>query len=237
MSHDLRFYDLCVHPYPEGSSTASRMALTARQLGYAGIGSILHQEHFTGKEPLPEGVLRGVEIVAADASELRRGIDRYRGRAGVIAVHGGEEAINRAACEDGRVDVLSHPQDARSGGINHIIARLAAEKRVAIEFSLFPLVHGRGGTRVRTLSGYRTNFALVRKYRAPYVVTSGAMSDYDLRDPRSMVALCRLFGMSEGDAIRGLSDGPATIIRRSAPGHVTDGVETLDGAGAGSGQP
>lgn len=229
MQNEMLFYDLGTHPYPEGSGSPSRMALTARQLGYTGICACWHQDFFGGKEKLPESVARGAEILAPNANELRRGIDRFRNRVDVLAVHGGDEAINRAACEDGRVDVLAHPHEGgKTSGINHIIARLAADKGVAIEFSLYPIVRGKGGSRVKALSSYRTNFALVRKYGAPYIITSGAMSHYDLRDVRSTLALCRLFGMREKESIRGLSEFPQEILRRSAPGHIMDGVELID---------
>jgi ribonuclease P/MRP protein subunit RPP1 len=229
LKDNARFFDLGTHPYPEGSSSPSRMLLAARCLGYDGICALYHQGFFPGrKEELPEGIFRGVEIMASNVNELRRGIDRFRDRVSVLAVHGGDETINRAACEDSRVDVLAHPQEGKTPGINHVIAKLAADHGVAIEFSLYPIVHCRGGSRVRALSAYRANFALVRKFEVPYVITSGAMSSYDLRDVRSAVALCRLFGMGESDAIRGLSGYPSGIIRRSEPGYVAEGVEVVD---------
>ncbi|HUL61870.1 MAG TPA: RNase P subunit p30 family protein [Methanocella sp.] len=234
MKDNARFYDLGTHPYPEGSGSPARLLLAARRLGYAGIGATCHQEFFPGRpERLPAGVVPGVEIAAANANELRRGIDRFRGRVRVLAVHGGDEAINRAACEDGRVDVLAHPHDGKSPGLNHVIARLAADHGVAVEFSLYPLVRYRGGARVRALAAGRANFALVRKFGVPYVITSGALSSYDLRDVRAAVALCRLFGMGEADALRGLADHPAAIVRRGSPGYVMEGVEVLDRADAG----
>lgn len=231
---ELHYYDLNTHPYPEGSSSVSRMALEAGRLGLSGICASPHHDFYNAKEPLPKAfrVLRGVEVVPANANELRRLVEKYRNRVEVLAVHGGDEAVNRAACEDGRADVLTHPHDGgKTSGINHIIARLAADKQVAIEFSLFPLIHIRGGTRVRTLSSYRSNFALVRKYGAPYVITSGAMSHYDLRDARSMIAIARLFGLNEAEAIKGLTYYPEQIIRRSSPGYVMDGVEIIETGG------
>jgi ribonuclease P/MRP protein subunit RPP1 len=137
MKDNVRFYDFGTHPYPEGSSSPARLLLTARQLGYDGICAAYHQEFFPGRQDkLPAGIFRGVEIRAGNANELRRGIDRFRDRVNVLAVHGEDEVINRAACEDSRVDILAHPQEDKSPGINHIIARLAADHGVAIEFSL-----------------------------------------------------------------------------------------------------
>lgn len=222
-----RFYDLAVHAYPEGGSTASRLAMEAKALGYAGACVANHQDFFR-ELPEAEGLIQGVEVVAKNAGDLHRQVDRYRGRARVLAVHGGDTAINRAACEDERVDVLLHPPDGKTSGINHVIAKLAADRHVAIGFELLPIVAGRGGARVRAISHYRTNLALAKKYGAPYVVVSGAMSFYDMRDVRAAAALCRLFGMGGEDAVLGLSRHPAEILRRRSPGFIMDGVELVD---------
>ena len=220
------FYDLCVHAYPEGGSTASRMALAAKELGYSGICVANHLDYFTDSD-YPD-IISGVEVAAKNASELRRHVDRLRSRVKVLAVHGGDPGINRAACEDERVDILLHPPDGKTGGINHILAKLAADKYVAIGFELAPIIRGKGGSRVRTLSSYRTNLALAKKYGTLFVVVSGAMSFYDMRDARTAIALCRLFGMGEKDAIKGLSYYPSEILRKRSPGYIMEGVELLD---------
>ncbi len=225
------FYDLGVHAYPEGGSTISLMALKAKEYGYAGICVANHSNFFldVGNAPLPPGVevVQGIEVMARDANDLRRQVDRLRKKAKVLAVHGGDAAINRAACEDGRVDILMHPQDGKTGGINHVLARLAADRGVAIGFELLPLIHNRGGSRVKALSSYRSNLALAKKYGAPFVIVSGAMSFYDMRDVRTALSLCRLFGMSENDAVRGLSLYPLEILRRRSPGYIMEGVQVV----------
>ena len=229
-----RFYDLCLHAYPEGASTISRLALLARNYGYSGIGISNHSDFFDSiaERYAPSGdfkVIQGVEVYAKNGNELRKLVDRYRSRSTVIVVHGGDETINRSACEDDRVDILMHPQDGKTSGINHILAKLAADKNIAIGFDLSPIISNKGGSRVRVLSNYRTNLALVKKYETPFVLTSGAMSIYDLRDVRSMIALARLFGMGENDAVKGLSHYPSLILKRNTPGsgYVMEGVEIV----------
>ena len=101
------FYDLCVHAYPEGGSTASRMALAAKGLGFTGICIASHQDYFTISDF--SEVIQGVEVTAKNANDLRRQVDRFRNKVRVLAVHGGDPAVNRAACEDERVDILLHP--------------------------------------------------------------------------------------------------------------------------------
>ncbi len=177
----------------------------------------------------PEGVeiIQGIEVEARNPNELRKLVDRYRRKVQVLTVHGGDPVNNRAACEDERVDILAHPADGKTSGINHILAKLAADKHVAIGFELAPIIFAKGGSRVRALSNYRTNLALVKKYEVPYVITSGAMSHYDMRDVRTAFALCSLFGMSEKDAIKGLSFYPSEILRRHSPGYIMEGVELV----------
>lgn len=224
------FYDLGVHAYPEGGSTVSRLVLSAKKYGYAGVCVANHSDFFLDvREPGLEGIdiIQGVEILAGHTRELRKQVDRFRNKVQVLAVHGGDPAINRAACEDERVDILMHPPDGKTGGINHVLARLAADKRIAIGFELLPLICARGGSRVRALSNYRTNLVLVKKYEVPFVVVSGAMSFYDMMDVRTAVALCKLFGMSEKDAARGLSFYPSEILRRRSPGYIMEGVELV----------
>ncbi len=225
---DEAFFDLSVHAYPEGGSTASRLALAAKGLGYSGICVANHPEFFLEVSPV-EGfeVIQGVEVAAKNANDLRRQVDRFRSRVKVLAVHGGDPGINRAACEDDRVDILLHPPDGKTSGINHILAKLAADKHIAIGFELLPIICSKGGSRVRTLSNYKTNLALAKKYGAPFVVVSGAMSFYDMRDVRAAVSLCRLFGMSEKDALKGLSYYPSEILKRRSPGYIMEGVELL----------
>ncbi|HTX44550.1 MAG TPA: ribonuclease P protein component 3 [Methanocella sp.] len=224
------FYDFGVHAYPEGGSTVSRLALAAKEYGYAGLCVANHSDFFLDLENItPAGVdvVRGVEIRASNPRELRKQVDRLRDRVQVLAVHGGDPAINRAACEDERVDILMHPPDGKTSGINHILAKLAADKHVAIGFELVPIICNKGGSRVRALSNYRTNLALLKKYGGPFVVVSGAMSFYDMRDARAAISLCRLFGMGEEDAIRGLSFYPSEILRRRSPGYIMEGVELV----------
>lgn len=223
------FYDMGVHALPEGGSSVSALALAAKRYGYAGICVANHQDFFIDAGAKFDGieVVRGIEVVAMNPNELRKMVDRYRKKAQVLTVHGGDPAINRAACEDEGVDILAHPADGKTSGINHILAKLAADKHIAIAFELAPLVCAKGGSRVRVLSNYRTNLALVKKYEAPYVVMSGAMSQYDMRDVRTAISLCRLFGMGEKDAIKGLSFYPSEILRRHSPGYVMEGVELV----------
>jgi ribonuclease P/MRP protein subunit RPP1 len=230
----MKFYDFGVHPYPEGTTPLDRLCEVARMYGYSGIAVTNHDvsyelNQFTLFDRSIEGgmngfeLFRGIEIVSG-ASGLRQKIREQREKVSVLCVHGGEERINRIAVEDKKVDILCHPE--RCGvNLNHILVKLAAQNGVAIEFNIGNIVHKRGSARSRLLSRMRGNLLLARKYSAPMILTSNAYSIYDLRAPREMIALARLFGMRKEEAIEALSEMPMRMIGRENV--LMDGVEIV----------
>ncbi len=242
------FYDLNVHC--GNISRPDEMVRMAQYLGFNGIG-IKHEDLLSGKiRPLdliedceekfdPEmknslnpafKLLTAIEIRVSKAAQLHGLIGKHRKNADVLIVRGGDETINRLALENPNVDVLSYPLTSRDGGLNHVLAKEASLNNVAVAFDLGPLVKGRGGKRVRTLSHYRANLMLLRKYNVPMILTCNASSYFDLRAPRELIALSSMFGMEKEEAIRALSDTPLAIIRNNIENdrYICEGVEILE---------
>ncbi len=227
-----KFYDLNVHSRPDGESTIEELTALAKHFGYSGLAITNHSN--TAVNPVATGtenfeILRGIEIVATSPSKLHGLIGKYRKNVDVLIVHGGNENINRAAVENPNVDVLAHPQMGRQSGLNHILAKSASENNVAIEFNLNAIIKGRGGRRVQTLSNFRTNLNIARKYDVPMLITSNASSYFDMRAPREMIAVAGMFGMNNDEASSALSATAAGIIenKRSNPGFIREGVEVI----------
>ncbi|MEA1984692.1 MAG: ribonuclease P protein component 3 [Euryarchaeota archaeon] len=227
-----RFYDLNVHSRPDGNTEPEQMASIAGRIGYSGIAIT---NHSSSKDAVVEvdtpgiEVFRGVELMVSNASKLHGLVGKYRNKVDVLVVHGGNEDVNRAAVENPNVDVLAHPQTSRDGGINHVLARSASENNVAIGFNMDTIIKGRGGRRVQTLSHFRKNLELVRKYDVPMLLTSNAASRFDMRAPREMIALAGLFGMRRDEAIDALSRIPEQIINhnRLSAGPLCEGVDII----------
>jgi ribonuclease P/MRP protein subunit RPP1 len=227
-----KFYDLNVHSRPDGESTIEELTTLAKHFGYSGLAITNHSN--TGVAPMASAtedfeIFRGIEIVATNPQKLHGLIGKYRKNVDVLIVHGGNEKINRAAVENPNVDVLAHPQMGRHSGLNHVLAKSANENNVAIEFNLDAIIKGRGGRRVQTLSNFRTNLNIARKYDLPMLLTSSASSYFDLRAPREMIAIAGLFGMGKDEAVSALSLTTERIIKnkRSKPGFIREGVEVL----------
>ncbi len=220
----------CLKAYPEGTASASRLALTAKRLGYQGL-IICNQE--------PDKVFRseaadcikginlimGVEVKAANARALRSRVFALRARYPFLVVQGTTEETIRATCEDPNVDLLLHPCDGQRP-LTIASARAAKLNRVAIGFDLSPLLRLRGSSRARWLEAAKHNLILARKFDLALVITANARSHLDLRAPRDLLALAETAGFDPCEAAAALAL-PGRLVELNRKKWLSPGVELL----------
>lgn len=230
-----KFYDLNVHSQLDFADSPNRMVLEAKKLGYSGIclssinpGNVIFSPDISTSLINNFDVYTGIEIKEDNVAKMKKNVVRLREKCDIIIVGGGFEEINRAALEDGKVDILSH-STSRGSPLNHILAKAAADNGVALDFDPDTIIMQRGGNRIKILTSLRKNVQLARKYDVPMIITSNAKSHYDLRGPREMMALGMIMGMSQNEALQALSSVPQAIIKRNLdPNRIMDGVEVLE---------
>ncbi|MBN1236687.1 MAG: hypothetical protein JW999_11685 [Methanotrichaceae archaeon] len=225
----MSFYE-CVRAFPEGSASASRMALTAKGLGYQGI-IICNREPNRLFMPQAADRIKGIEVaigtqvVASDAKALKNRILAHRARYPFLVVRGDTEGTIRMACEDPNVDLLMHPCDVRRP-LGIATARAARLNQVSIGFDLSPMQHLRGSSRARWLEAVRRNLLLVRKFELHPVITSSANSHLDLHSPRDLVAMAQVAGFEQDEAKEALRR-PAELLALNRRKWMSPGVELL----------
>ncbi len=227
------FFDLHFHGDEKVISEAER-------LGYAGVGLTRYFEDFNSEFLKQFDILKStsniilrkcVEISCRNPEDLRKKIQKSRKKADILIVQGGDLKVNRAACEDQRVDILSQPyRSRRDSGINHVLARKAAENSVAIEINLKTLLKTNLRHRFRVLSQFRHVVELQRKFKFPLVITSCASSKYDLITPQDITALTKCFQMSFEESFDAISKIPQEIIEinEKRDSFVVDGVRIVE---------
>jgi len=227
----MNYYECNLHSLPDGSDSPSRLALVARRLGYAGI--IICNYSGTGKALGAEAakavkgieVAWGAELMAENPRKLHQRVASLRNRTDFLAVHGGLEKINRAACENPKIDLLVHPQ--RGGkGLGVVAAKAARDNQVAIGLDLGPMIRFRGGTRIRWIKTVKRDLVFARKFDLDLMITTGALSHLDMRSPRALMALAELLGLERDEAQRALSF-PGTILELNRKRWLLPGVEML----------
>ncbi|MGB9978286.1 ribonuclease P protein component 3 [Methanobacterium sp.] len=207
------FFDFHVHNI--------QLADEAKRLGYNGIAFIQSSRNYNKSDNITHAkdnfnIWSGVEIYAKNPDDLRKKVQKFREHDDIIIVNGGDIKVNRAACEDPRVDILAHPyKNRRDSGINHILAKKASENNVAIELSINSIIKARLSLRAKILSHFRQILKLQRKFKFPLIITSNAYSIYDLRTPEDIIAFAGCLEMTHDEIISSLSKNPRDIIERS----------------------
>jgi ribonuclease P/MRP protein subunit RPP1 len=209
--------DACIFPYPQGDTSLRRFSLEARQLGLNALVCSGAEE--TGHI---HGVLvhRGVVIEAGSMQEVVARVKKEQRSADLILVKAGDAAFNRAVLSYSGVHILCGLHHAPKRAFDQVSAKNATDKRIAIDISLFPLIHLRGAGRQKALRCYRDVLHLHRKYRFPLTLSSGARSLLDLRSVREITNLCGLFGMEPNEVADALGavdrllepSGPVEVI-------------------------
>jgi ribonuclease P/MRP protein subunit RPP1 len=200
-----------VRARPDGHSTVARLALTAADYGFDGIVVRNHGDSPASFDPAAVrsaaeiDVVAGVEVRASDRSTASGFIGTHRPNHAILAVHGGDAAMNRFAVEQPAVDVLAHPM-AGDGDLNHVLAKAARDNGVRLEVDLTPVLRDAAGRRVRAIADLRKLRELIEAYDVPFVVSAGATSHLELRSPRELVAVCERLGFDAEQAQAGLAE-------------------------------
>jgi ribonuclease P/MRP protein subunit RPP1 len=169
----------------------------------------------------------GYKIETTQPEHLAKIAKNMRKKVEVLLVHGGNLEINRAACETPEVDILTHPELGRNdAGLDYVAAKLARENKVAIEFNFRSLLLSYKKSRADIFSRMLENAKLVRKAKAPFIITSGAVEPYDLRSPYELMAFGKALGLNPKESKNGLSERILKENRKRLGGKwVMPGVE------------
>jgi ribonuclease P/MRP protein subunit RPP1 len=184
------------------------MAIEARELGFDQVVAA------DGSGDVP-GVLRGTIITAPSVKEVVSALQGIPRGERVIMVKAGDLAFNRGAIGLRGIRVLREIHRSPKGAFNHVAAREAEARGVAVEIDLSPLVQERGVQRQRAISRYREILRLHRRYGFPFTMASNARSILGQRSVRDMILLARLFGMEEAEVMEALSSLDSILAGRS----------------------
>ncbi|MDD1714919.1 MAG: ribonuclease P [Methanoregulaceae archaeon] len=187
--------DCCVHPYPDGDTSLRRMALEAGALGFDSIVAQVRQGSiYQGIRIIPAAI-----IAETDARKVSGRLKRAGGEGVLVMVNAGENGFNRAVLNISGLHILRQVHRTQKNSFDHIAARTATSRNVAIDIDLYPLIHDTGTSRQKVLQRYQDIMTLRSRYRFPLTLSSNACSWLDLRSVDDMYHLCGLIGMDEGE--------------------------------------
>ncbi|WNY28274.1 hypothetical protein MmiEs2_04580 [Methanimicrococcus stummii] len=193
--------------------------------GFSGVCDALFNGN--GGEPSVR-YYRGVEIEAENENTLSALIRKERPGADFIAVRSSDEKVIRAAAESSDADLVIPISVSDSAGktygagsihvsggrINHIVAKIARDKKTAFGFDIYPFLQTKGYRRSKIFADAMDMIPILRKYQVPVLLFSGADSFYDMRGPYESEAFGRLLGLSQDETKAAVSLYFEEIIER-----------------------
>jgi ribonuclease P/MRP protein subunit RPP1 len=226
----MQFYEYHVHPEVDMENVLSKLEI----LGWKGVcfvcrsvDDIEKYKNLLKSFKTHMDVSFGYKIETENPKNVVKIAKSVRKKVEIILVHGGKLDINRVACETPEIDILTHPELGRQdGGIDYVMANLAKENNVAIEFNFRNLLLSYKKRRAEIFSYMLENAKIVKKVKAPFVITSGALEAYDLRSPYDLLSFAKTLGFSQKDAKLALSNNIIEENRRRLSGKwIMPGVE------------
>ncbi len=217
------FYDLHLHSeFSEGKSSVEDFAKRAKILGFKGIGFATYYKDRKRVDQLEKRVVEvskktGVDIFigleATTLEELKKLINIRRDY-NILLVRGTNLDLNRKAVQTKEVDILTHPEyNRRDSGLNHTMTKLAAKNQVAIEINFREILLSSKNTRSHVMHHIQENVKLCKKYKTPIIISSGAVSHWQLKDPKVLMSMGCLLGLELNEAKDALSKMPENMIR------------------------
>jgi ribonuclease P/MRP protein subunit RPP1 len=209
--------DSTVFSLPSGNASLKRMALEAGERGFDGIVAIGQKSYAAGNIR----VIGGILIRDQQIKPVVRAVRDMGNSQALLVVNAGDNGFNRAVLQVKGVHILRHLHKTEKNSFDHITARMAADRTVAIDLDVRPLVTTRGGQRQKTIQRYRDILRLMRRFEFPVSVSSNARNPTELKSVREMVSLLAMAGMEESEVVEGLKTpgmllsprGPVSVVR------------------------
>lgn len=236
----MKFYDLHVSA---GSASAEEFAKMAERLGWDGFAladrfeSVEKFKQFkssimSAQKNFKTEIFPAVEIQVADPIDLKRALEKVRELALVVIVLGGNYKVNRAACEDARVDILAHPAFGRlDSGLDEACLQKAFENNVAVELNFREILNSFRRQRSQVLQNSQINLKLCEALKVKTILCSGASNIWEMRDPRQIISVAENLGLELGKSFAAASEVPEKIIEKnkaiSSGARIADGVELV----------
>ena len=189
----MEFYDI-VFQREIDEKKIENILKRAKFLGYKGVCLVFPAKKFKKKnEEKLKLITKNIKVFIGYEARSRRELElliKNRKLMDFIVVRGGELNLNRIACEKNEVDLVYNLERERDSGFNHIMARLARKNDVIIGFNLKTLIHENDDMLKKTIM----NLKIAKKYKNKVFMFSGATDEWELKDPKILIAMLVVFG-------------------------------------------
>lgn len=183
----------------------------AEKLGYKELLFLYNFEEYTEKQQNRKTANSKIKIshgILANERNIQKINSKFKNKNAFVAIKGSmnnREIIERPYAslifsleESGRKDFMHQ----RGSGLDHILAKSAHDKNVAIGFSLNSLLNSKNKHII--LGRMMQNIRLCRKYKVKTIIASFAVKPYQMRSPYDVISLFAILGMPQEEVKQSL---------------------------------
>lgn len=172
----------------------------------------------TGKE-----FVKGILIKTENNKDLEKKLKQFQ-NAEYLCLEAENYEIIRTAIKRTAIDCIIGT--SKNEGIDYIIAKECAQKKIAIDISFSELLNSEN--RSKTLRNMKETVTLSRKYGTPVTLTSGAKDEWKLMPKDNLFAFGQFIGFTKEEAEKAMNYVPEKILKRKEKGYyAVKGAEIL----------
>jgi ribonuclease P/MRP protein subunit RPP1 len=218
-----KFYDLGISSaLSSGDAEPEEMINIAIDLGFSGVAladfndltpKVIKKIRKSYEDDLE--IYTRATIEPKTTAELKRLVKKLRNQVDILAVKSGinEKNIYVNAILDKRVDVISLV-DMPDFNLDYAHFKMAKKNGTMIELVTRNLIIQGGVRRSKLMRQMIKCCGQLSRAKAPFLISSGAQSKWELRGPRDLIALVSLIGIPEQMGLEGISIHPEKLIEK-----------------------
>jgi len=182
-----------------------------------GVKKLLGFDEFIVFSSNPSDGSSGYLLKCDSVADLLSGLKKVEDK--LTGVLSGDLKVNREAVMRKKVDIILDSPERR---LDYGTLKLAAEKDVIIELSLFKFLNTAGLKRLRLFGETNDVLRVLKKFDVPYIFTSGAEEFYQLRHSKQINDFFAFLGAE----VEKSDHNKERIVKRiSSDNYIIDGVE------------
>jgi ribonuclease P/MRP protein subunit RPP1 len=205
------------------SDNYETLVSTASRLGYSEVAI---NAPINNLKKIPEiSIASRIDIEPRTGSELSNLLREAREKYEIVAVKCPTKEVSRKAAKDSRVDILLFPDDLfvrRQNSLDSQEAVLAAETGCAYEINATEIISIEKNRFSRLIQIIEREINVAHRFEIPVILSSGAISPLQQREPKSLMALTTLLDVSEEEAKKMISTTPAKLLNKNRKKLSTD---------------
>ncbi|HUX99523.1 MAG TPA: RNase P subunit p30 family protein [Candidatus Deferrimicrobium sp.] len=237
----MKFYDFGVSSsLSVGGDTPETMIELAIELGLSGVAFTdfenISSKSFKKMRQTYQNrcvLLTRATLTPKSLNDMKKSVKDLRNNVDIIAVRSKSDDKNVYinAITDKRVDIISLSDLNEFESLNYSHFKMAKENATIIEITIRNLILYEGVQRsklMRTMS--KSCIQLIRS-KAPFIISSGAKSKWELRAPSELVALTGLINIPKTEALNAISLNPGKLLQKIEmirdPNYIMSGVKVV----------